>query len=162
MTDPTKFNLIERFEYFKKHLENIQKLPFLTYSQMLDNSCNGLYFIFKQSELIYIGKTNREGKKRIRELGSDFRSHTLNRKLLAEELNLLFQSGEQRFVLKNNTKKYLIDSGKLSVEEFSEIQIKVQNVIKQQLRFKFYNFDEINLERMECFLIGFMNPTYNN
>jgi hypothetical protein len=154
MTDPTKFNLIERFEYFKKHLENIQKLPFLTYSQMLDNSCNGLYFIFKQSELIYIGKTNREGKKRIRELGSDFRSHTLNRKLLAEELNLLFPSGEPRFVL--------IDSGKLSVEEFSEIQIKVQNVIKQQLRFKFYNFDEINLERMECFLIGFMNPTYNN
>jgi hypothetical protein len=162
MTDPTMFDFDKRFEYFKKHLENIKQLPFLSYSQMLANTKFGLYFVFRQSELIYIGKTNREGKKRIREMGSDFRSHTLNRKLLAEELNLFFDDKEQRIAINNKSKKHFIDTGKLSENQFGEFQIKVRSIVKQQLHFKFYDFDETNLAGMECFLIGFLSPTYNN
>ena len=162
MKETEENDLNKRFEYFKIHLENIEQLPFLTYSQMLENKHFGLYLVYRQSTLMYVGKTNREVNKRIREMGGDHRSHTLNRKILQEEINLFLNNNELMLIVNNSSKKNLIDTEKLTENQFAEIQNKVKNIIKQQFHFKFYPCDESNLSRMECFLIGFLSPHYNN
>jgi len=162
MLDPTNIDFEKRLKYFKVHLEEIKQLPFLSYSQMLSNKQFGLYFVFYQSELIYIGKTNREGNKRIREMATDFRSHTLNRKLLSKELELFFNDTEQSFTVNNQIKKQLLDTKLMSSSQFNEIQLKVRSTVKEKFEFKFYPLDKSKLTEMEYFLIGFFNPNYNN
>lgn len=55
--------------------------PVLAYSEIASIKEQGLYLIADRKGIIYVGKTSRSGRLRMRELTADFRSHTLNRKL---------------------------------------------------------------------------------
>src|SRR6185312_8207025 len=83
-------------------LEKAIASPTLTYTQIREVDHQGLYIIFDDKEILYIGKTNRIGKVRMKELAADFRRHTFNKKLLSKrfkDLGFVFE------VLKKETKK---------------------------------------------------------
>ncbi len=134
--------------------------PILSYTQICEADHQGLYIIFDDSEILYIGKTNRTGKVRMQELAADFRSHTFNKKLLSKrfkDLGFVFE------VLKKETKKEWIDKGTLTKEDFKAHQKEINQYIRQKLNFKFFKEqDERKLISLEHFAIAIFNPAYND
>lgn len=132
----------------------------LNYLQICKVDHQGLYIIFDDNEILYIGKTNRAGKIRMQELAADFRSHTFNKKLLSQRfknLGFVFE------VLKNETKKEWIDNSTISKEDFKAHQKEVNQYIRQKLKFKFYKEqDERKLISLEHFAIAVFNPSHND
>lgn len=142
-------------------LINVLSSPLLTYDQTKDISTCGVYFIYKGSEIIYVGKTGRTGKVRLRELAVDYRSHTLNKKMLRLLLMTVFKTDDYPSIRKNH-KKELIDSGKLTEERFVQIQAKVNNMIKGELMFKFHPISSEEVTAFEHFSIAVLNPKMND
>lgn len=134
--------------------------PSLTYPEICKVDHQGLYIIFDDKEILYVGKTNRTGRVRMREVGSDFRSHTFNKKLLAirfRDLGFVFE------VLKKETKKQWIKEGIISIEDFKAHQKEVNLHIKRSLKFKFHEEqDEQKLICLEHFSIAIFNPVHND
>lgn len=132
----------------------------LTYTQICKVDHQGLYIIFDDTEVLYIGKTNRTGKVRMQELAADFRSHTFNKKLLSKrfkDLGFVFE------VLKKETKKEWIDKGTITKEDFKAHQKEVNQYIRQKLKFKFYKEEnERKLISLEHFAISIFNPSHND
>jgi hypothetical protein len=132
----------------------------LSYSQICKVDSSGLYMISDGTDILYVGKTNRTGKVRMRELAADFRSHTFNKKLLSEKfkgLGFVFE------ILKNKTKMEWIDNGKITQEDFVAYQREINQYIREQLQFKFYEVkDEKELISLEHFAIGVLQPKYND
>ncbi len=132
----------------------------LNYTQICEVDHQGIYIIFDDKEILYIGKTNRTGKVRMQELAADFRSHTFNRKLLSKrfkDLGFVFE------VLKRETKKEWIDKGTVTNEDFKAHQKEVNQYIRQKLKFKFYKEqDERKLISLEHFAIAVFNPSHND
>ena len=132
----------------------------LTYSDICKINHQGLYIIFDDLEILYVGKTNRTGKIRIRELASDFRSHTFNKKLLSRrfrDLGLVFE------VLKNETKEQWILTGIMSENIFKSHQKDVNSYIKQHLKFKFHQEQDARLLiSFEHYAIAILNPMHND
>ncbi len=164
-------NSIDKIEKVNQLIQrNTQKLsiilkktiasPTLTYNQICEIDYQGLYIIFDDTEILYIGKTNRTGKVRMQELAADFRSHTFNKKLLSmkfKELGFVFE------VLKNETKKEWIEKGLLSKETFKGHQKEVNQYIKEKLKFKFYKEEGgRKLVSLEHFAISLLNPIHND
>jgi hypothetical protein len=79
-----KINISKNIENLTYRLRCILESPTKTFDEI--NSLNkcGIYLIFDESELLYLGMTKRKGKNRLREMTTDYRSHTFNNKLLAE------------------------------------------------------------------------------
>jgi hypothetical protein len=141
-------------------LENALASPSLTYNQICEVNHQGLYLIFDNEQMLYIGKTNRTGKVRMQELAADFRSHTFNKKLLS---NRFREFGYVLYVLNKETKKDWINRGIISNEEFKAHQKEVNQYIRQKLKFKFYNVqDERKLINLEHFAIAILNPVHND
>jgi hypothetical protein len=134
--------------------------PTLDYSQICKAEYQGLYIIFDDDQVLYIGKTDRTGKVRMQELAADFRSHTLNKKLLAKilkDLGFVFKT------LSKETKKEWIDQGILTREHFVNHQREVNQYIRSGLKFKFFSqSDERMLTRLEHFAIAIFDPVYND
>lgn len=132
----------------------------MSYSQICEVDHQGLYIIFDDREILYIGKTNRTGKVRMQELASDFRSHTFNRKLLSKrfkELGFVFE------VLRKETKNEWIDRGIITKEDFKIRQKEINQYIRQKLKFIFYQEqDERKLISLEHFAIAIFNPVFND
>lgn len=132
----------------------------LTYNQIRGIDQQGLYIIFDENEILYIGKTNRTGKVRMQELAADFRSHTLNRKLLTmrfKDLGFVFE------VLKGATKKEWIDNGIITSEEFKAHQKEINQFIRTKIKFKFFKEeDERKLITLEHYAIAIFNPRHND
>lgn len=140
-----------------KHAADSQTL---TFDQICKVDKQGLYMIFNKEGMLYIGKTNRTGKVRMRELAADFRSHTFNRKLLAKRFRDLGIIVE---VLKRETKKEMIRNGILTNDDFKSHQAEVNKYIKGSLSFKFFCVeDERQLIRLEHYAIGVLSPIYND
>ena len=134
--------------------------PILSYTQICEAKYQGLYIIFDDKEILYIGKTNRTGKVRMQELAADFRSHTFNKKLLSKRLKDL---GFVFEVLRKETKKEWIDKGTISKEDFKAHQKEVNQYIRQKLKFKFYKEqDERKLISLEHYAIAVLNPSHND
>jgi len=141
------------------NLQNAILSPLLSYDQICLANTAGLYLIFDESDILYVGKTNRTGKIRIKELTSDFRSHTFNKKMLSKrfkDLGFVFK------VLKNETKQKWINEGLLSDTEFKAHQKEVnQNMANFKFKF-FQEVDERALICLEHFAIAILNPIYND
>jgi hypothetical protein len=141
-------------------LEKAIASPTLSYTLICEVDHQGLYIIFDDKEVLYIGKTNRAGKVRMQELAADFRSHTFNKKLLSKRFK---DFGFDFEVLKKETKKEWIDKGRITKDDFKAHQKEVNQYIRQKLKFKFYKEqDERKLISLEHFAIAVFNPSHND
>ncbi len=150
----------QTIEHLSSELDKAIQSDFLNYEQTKKIKSCGIYFIFQGEKVIYIGKTNRNGKTRLRELASDYRSHTLNRKFMRILLSQVLKTDFPP--LKKETKHQLITKGILTQEQFVTIQAKINHMIKTELRFKFYSTEPENVIQMEHFAIGVLNPEMND
>jgi len=119
----------------------------------------GIYIVYDGKNPIYVGRTSRTGRIRLSEMVSDYRSHTLNRKLMKEKINNDLKLGIKS--LKNDTKEELIQQGKISRSDFEAIQRDVNTKIKNMFKFLFIPCEN-ELIRMEHWLIALLNPQYND
>src|SRR5580698_2870905 len=74
----------KRETWLKKRLQDGLNQPFISFAEVIKEYEMGVYFIYDDSELLYIGMTTRPGQNRIKEIVSGFRKHTFNRKLMAQ------------------------------------------------------------------------------
>jgi hypothetical protein len=121
-------------------LEKALMSPTLSYIQVCEKRSQGLYIIFNEKEILYVGKTNRTGKLRMRELAADFRSHTFNKKLLSKhfkDLGFVFK------ILKNVTKKEWSDNGTMTKADFKVHQNAINQYIRTKMKFKFYEEQDL-------------------
>ena len=103
----------KQFHFFKEILIHSLSKPRLTFKEITKIDIQGIYIIYEAEKILYVGKTTRSGKVRMRELAADFRSHTFNRKLLSErfkDLGFVFET------LKNELKKEWIQNEKLRLK----------------------------------------------
>lgn len=99
-----------RINNLSNHLEKAIQLEYLEYNRAKEITQKCIYIVYDEGlKIIYIGKTGRTGKLRLREMSSDYRSHSLNKKLLKLELekylktnlNSLTDKTKNRLLLKN-------------------------------------------------------------
>jgi len=133
---------------------------YLQYGEVKHLSTCGLYIISQGKEIIYVGKTDRNGKIRLQELAADYRSHTLNRKLLHLLLNEHLK--QQLPPLNKESKHRLISGGNISETDFLHLQAKVNHQIRNDLKFQFYHIEGKDLLRLEHFAIAVLNPKMND
>lgn len=151
---------IKRETWLRNQLQKALDQPFLTFGQLTLIKEMGLYFIYDDNELLYIGMTTRAGNKRLKEMIAGFRGHTFNRKLLAEHFRGL---GHTMHVLNSkNLKSKWFDTGLITNEEFNIAQKTVNEKIRERYRFKFYETKYINLGFMEHYAIAILQPLYND
>jgi hypothetical protein len=151
---------IKRESWLRNQIQQALNQPFLTFSELSTIQDMGLYFIYDDQELLYIGMTTRNGTYRLKEMTNGFRSHTFNRKLVAEHMRGL---GHNMHVL--NSKKLhaeWIETGLITKEDFKGVQKQVNDKIRLQFRFKFYQTRYINLQFIEHFAIAVLQPLYND
>lgn len=158
-TKDQKSIISARSELFSKVLGQAIVSPLLSFKEITTVEQQGLYIIYEGEDIVYVGKTTRSGKVRIKELAADFRSHTFNKKLLSKrfkEIGFVFET------LKNELKKDWIDSGKISLEDFKKHQKFVNEHIRTVLKFRFHPMeDEHELGRLEHFAIAIFDPPFN-
>ncbi len=144
----------------KASLLSALESPNLSFAEISKSNNQGIYFVFEGTELLYIGKTGRTGKIRVRELAADFRSHTFNRKLLTahfRKLNFEFKS------LTNDIKSKWIESGLISAPEFTSHQREINQYIRSKFMYKFLPVKDARmLMRYELFAIATLNPPFND
>jgi hypothetical protein len=142
-----------------RELERALKSPSLTFREITQIKAQGLYFIAEKGDIIYVGKTGRAGQKRMRELATDFRSHTLNYKLLRQRLRKkgLALTGSVKTI-----KQEMIAAAFLTEEEFRAHQASINAHIRGKFTFQFYPVaNAAQLGRLEYFAIAILDPTYN-
>lgn len=130
------------------------------YDQLAELSAAGIYIVYLSGAPVYVGKTSRSGKIRLRELVTDRRSHTFNNKLVREEL-----SKKLNVVLKTLGPKKeaeLITNGRISKNELAALQDKINSRIRQYYRFKFLPAPPDKLSQYEHFAIAVLNPAAND
>jgi hypothetical protein len=132
----------------------------LSFNEAARIAKSGIYVVYNKGEAIYVGKTARTGSERLAELGSDYRSHTLNRKLTRQLLNRRHRLHID--TLNNNTKKELIANHALTREEFSSVQRDVRKRIKTRFSYRFITCSVKDLSRREHYTIAVFGPKYND
>ena len=141
-----------------KLLEQALKSKPSSFKNMTKFNKSGVYFIYRNNTVLYVGKTNRTGKQRLGELKHHYRSHTFNKKLLLERLNNKYHFNIEYLSDKivtetintNKEKKCLFDKERIAVKEY----------IKNKLKYKFMPTN--NLHALEHFSIGVIGPKYND
>ncbi|GAA0524763.1 hypothetical protein [Chitinophaga japonensis] len=164
MKNNSTTHINERINWLNNHLLQALNSPTLLYNDVLTVKSDGLYIIFKEPdsstrEYLYVGQTSRKGKIRMRELASDFRSHTFNKKLLEQRFR---EIGMQIGVLSNKVKAEWIKSGIISEEDFRTHQRYVNSLIKTSLKFKFYEYKYTDILSLEHFATAVLHPFYND
>ena len=132
----------------------------VSYAQLTDTSEPGIYFVFERSTPVYVGKTGRTGKDRLRELVSDRRSHTLNGKLVAQYLSKKLSKPIRRVGPK--TEQKLIGEGCITGEDIARIQREVNKDIRSRFRFLFCPVAVDQMTSREHFAIAVLDPSYND
>ncbi|MCO5934251.1 hypothetical protein NAF17_01760 [Mucilaginibacter sp. RB4R14] len=146
-----------QLQLLKDELIKVLDSPFLSFVELMKINEIGLYVIISDDDILYVGKTTRAGKKRIRELTTDFRSHTFNKKMLVKHLDSLGYT-----VNKSNIKSTTESKGDVILDvKFKEAQQFVNTEIKK-LKFKFYTTEKIQLTNFEHFAIGVLQPLFND
>lgn len=133
---------------------------YLNYDQVKKIENCGLHIIYQTDQIIYVGKTDRNGKVRLRELAADYRSHTLNRKLLHIVLNTHLK--QELPPLNKESKRRLISDGIISENDFLSLQAQINYQIKNDFKFQFYHIEGKDLLRLEHFAIAVLNPKMND
>lgn len=151
----------DQLNILAKDLENVLNLKAINYEEAKKASTQCIYIVRNvEEEIIYVGKTGRTGKLRLREMSSDFRSHTLNRKLLKLKLEGILKEGLKS--LQNRTKNDLIISNRMTLGEFKKAQQEINIEIKNSCSFILYEIEQKRLNEVEHFLISVFKPKYND
>jgi len=149
-----------RVTLLTKKLRELLNLESISFNKLTSLKSPGVYVLFDGDTPIYAGKTTRKGKKRLREMAADFRSHTLNRKMLIEQLNAKHDMNISKL---SNTrhKEKLISNGKITKEKFQDAQSQVNEEIRKK-KIKFLEADPSEIDSIEHFVIGVLSPRYND
>ena len=153
----------KRSGWLEKHLKQALKGSVLSYDDIRKIDSVGLYFIFTEDSagipgFQYIGQTTRSAK-RMRELASGYRSHTFNRKLLAQRFR---ENDIVVDVLSNNIKKRWAESKIMSVEDFQRHQQGVNELVKIKFKYRFYEYRYTDILAFEHYAIAILGPLYND
>lgn len=142
-------------------LEKVLDSKAINYEEAKKVNAQCIYIVRNsEEEIVYVGKTGRTGKLRLREMSSDFRSHTLNRKLLKLKLEGILE--EELKSLQNRTKNDLIISNRMTLDEFKNAQQDINIEIKNSYSFILYEVEQKRLNEVEHFLISVFKPKYND
>ena len=146
--------------HYSELLVSALKVKSKTFKEIKYISSKGLYILLDSNEIIYVGKTDRKGKIRLGEMKADYRSHTLNKKLLQE----LCESrlGYSLPTFNKETKRVLIAEQKFTLDEFKACQKEINIHIATNLKFKFLNYEKSDLNYFEHFVIAVLQPKYND
>jgi len=156
--DHPKF--IQRENGMKKYLKKALEQPFISFVEAVGKYEMGIYLIYDDKELLYIGMTERKGENRLKEILQGFCKHTFNRKLVDEFLR--GRGYQFRMLSAKNHKRDLIDTGLLTQETLNEVQLEVNNYIKTKLRYKFFEFRLHQIRQFEHYAISTLWPLYND
>jgi hypothetical protein len=129
------------------------------YDRLNDLSGPGIYVVYDKQTPVYVGKTTRTGKTRLRELVSDWRSHTFNNKLMKEYLSKYLH--HKVTTLGPKMEDQLVRKGDITREKIVEIQDQVNKFIRRHYRFAFFHLNE-DLSRYEHFVIAVLAPDHND
>lgn len=151
---------IKREYWLRERLDEALIQPFISFSEAISTYDIGLYFIYDDKELLYIGMTERPGQNRIKEISSNFRKHTLNRKLMAEHFRSL--DYKMQVLSVKNFQRDWIHSELITVEQLRSAQLTVNRKIREKFRFKFYEFRYFDLGVLEHYAIAILRPLYND
>ena len=135
-----------------------------SFNEAKDIDSNGVYGVFRDGEVIYIGLTITEGHKRILDLTSFWDNHTLHKKLLKEGLNIKKLVWCKKGETSINSKEELIKKGEFTLKEFDECNQKILSLIKT-FKFRFIDMSSENskeIKNFEHFAISILNPKYND
>jgi len=150
----------KRLNWLKGQLTNALEQPLLNFNELMNIKDMGLYLIYDDAELLYIGMTSRVGNLRIDEIARGYRSHTFNRKLLAQHFR-----GLGHKIDSINPKTFIklwVETNKISRLDIRSAQREVNSHIRSKLRFRFYESRYINLGFIEHFAIATLQPLYND
>lgn len=132
----------------------------LPYTKLSDVLQPGVYVVYQKKVAVYVGKTTRTGKRRLLEMVSDRRSHTLNNKLFKAILSKLL--GRRITSLGKKTEQELIGNGEVTAKKMDSIQHQVNHHIRKSFRFVFLGVRPNLLTQYEHFAIAVLNPKYND
>lgn len=146
----------ERIKIFKDKIIKLLKSKLRNFNELNDLTSGGVYAVYKDEEVIYVGKAVKQSlKSRIGNLKGDFKAHTLNFKIYSEFL--VKENGES---FKSNTKKAI---EKLSPEKRRNIQDKVNKYINDNFKIKaLFLTDKKEIDSFEHFAISVLLPRYND
>ncbi len=153
-----KVSIEQRIHWLNNQLDIALNSRLLTFEELMKINEMGIYIVFNADDILYVGKTERAGKIRLRELVSDFRSHTFNKKMLIEHF---YSLGYNIPRLNRNSKTKLIEDLILDVEQFKAAQKAVNAQIKE-LKFKFHETRNVELTNIEHFAISVLKPLFND
>ena len=152
----------EKINKLKGQLKQLLNSDLRTFDNLKTLTSKGVYAIYENKEFfpIYLGKTTRKGKNRIREIAGNYDSHVLNKKLLIKRLNEKYNLNLKRLDLKG--KGELIKNEKVSEERFINTQKEINEYVKANLRVKFIELSKEEIIPFEHFAIGVLNPDCND
>jgi len=160
-----KIKIEDNIKWLKSCLAKAINSPTKSFDEIKTIDKQGLYLIFDDSELLYIGMTRRQGKKRLGEITTDYRSHSFNKKIFAEHLRIMgVYRNDQKdvvHVLTDKIAKELIENKRLTSGQFRIYQAEVNKKIKS-FKFKFLDCNLIDLPHIEHFAIAVLKPLYND
>jgi hypothetical protein len=129
-------------------LDELLRVKPLPFDEIKNDNQQGIYVIYDRDVPIYVGMTNRTGKIRLRELTSDYRSHTFNAKQM------------RRFIREStgepvpNLGKKTLDKLRIGQNDLANIQQQVNQYIRKTLRIAFLPVPAEHLKGREHFAIA--------
>jgi hypothetical protein len=151
---------VKRTAWLKNQIDNVLRLPMLSFSEIINITDMGLYLIYDNKELLYVGMTTRGGNLRLSEIASSFRSHTFNRKLLAEHFRGL--NYNMHALNPKTYRKLWIETNLITIDDFRSAQRQVNHYIKSGLKYRFYETRYVNLPSIEHYAMATLQPLYND
>ena len=161
----------ERIKLLKGQLNALLNSDFRDFDDLEDISGKiGVYSIWKNQEVIYIGKTLKQDlKTRIYSTLQDFRTHTLNHKLMIELLLSKYGAKLQQNALAlkhgfgTEEKNEFIAKGIFTEQQFSDLKKELKNDMKSHLKIKCISLTkEKDITLLEHFAIAILDPKYND
>jgi len=151
----------ENLKRLTEELVKVNNTIFQQFEEVKNFSKSCIYLVLNEKDkVVYVGKTGRTGKLRLREMSTDYRSHTLNRKLLKPRVEKFLKS--KIASLSNKSKQQLIESNQINEVEFKDLQKEINTRIKERFKFKLYPTAKNKLSQLEHFLISVYNPIFND
>ncbi len=146
---------------YKEYLHAILNSPLFTFDELtqLDTKVRGIYFVFEDNELMYVGMT-KNIKNRLLDMTSPNNRHSLNQILLDLEMGDVIFKATGYTYLNDDIKNRLITEEVLTKDDFKKYKNAVKDKIKK-FKFKFYPTDLFNMRDLEHFAIAILNPVYN-
>jgi len=137
-------------------LEKVLNSDFYTYEMTKEIKSCGVYIVYRENKIIYVGKTTRTINERLRELGNG--GHTLNKKLLQNLLRKTLKMPN----LKLGKKKKLIQDKILTEEILKKCRKEIKDELRSNCKYKFCEIEHVRLSEVEHFFIAILNPEYND